>query len=108
MLLRVRRFREQQQKPTRKVRGIEDVVVEVLFHQYAGHPLALDTLVISQRAHHLEEEEEEQCSAPMTILAQDDHALHATIMTQHSLATRTSDHEHLERREPVRDRQALY
>ena len=29
------------------------MVVEVLFHQYAGHPLALSALLISQRAHHL-------------------------------------------------------
>lgn len=42
---------------TRKVRRVEDVIVEVLLHQNARHPLALNTLIISQRAHHLREDE---------------------------------------------------
>lgn len=42
---------------TRKVRRVEDVIVEVLLHQNARHPLALNTLIISQRTHHLREDE---------------------------------------------------
>lgn len=42
---------------TGKVRRVEDVIVEVLFYQNARHPLALNTLIISQGAHHLGGEE---------------------------------------------------
>lgn len=42
---------------TGKVRRVEDVVVEVLLHQDARHPLTLNTLIISQRPHHLRGDE---------------------------------------------------
>lgn len=38
---------------TGQVRGTENVVVEVLLHQYTRHPLTLNTFFISQAAHHL-------------------------------------------------------
>lgn len=42
---------------TGKVRRVEDVIVEVLLHQNARHPLALNTLIISQGTHHLRGDE---------------------------------------------------
>lgn len=42
---------------TGKVTRVEDVIVEVLLHQNARHPLALNTLIISQGAHHLRGDE---------------------------------------------------